>query len=97
MPFLVHLGEFSLDRERKEQEIKNLQEKFSKAQASFLVNFKGTNVSEVTNLRKELIKAGAEFRVVRNTLAKVSLKKGAKELATLEDYFTGPKCGCICF
>ena len=85
------LGEFNLDRMTKEREIGHLNEKFSKAKASFLVDFKGVDVGQITSLRKGLAGAGAQIKVVRNTLAKVSLKKQSDEkLAKLADHFDGP-------
>ncbi len=75
----------------KEREIGHLDEKFSKAKASFLVDFKGVDVGQITSLRKGLAGAGAQMKVVRNTLAKVSLKKCSdKSLAKLVDHFDGP-------
>ncbi len=88
--FSIDLGEFSLDRLRKEQEISSLIDKFSKAKASFLVNFKGINVEQVTSLRKGLVNSGAEMKVIRNTLAKVSLKGDSDKFAMLEEHFVGP-------
>lgn len=63
-----------MTRATKEQEVTTLTEKFSKAKAAFLVDFKGMKVEQVTNLRKKLFPIGAEMRVVRNTLAKRALK-----------------------
>lgn len=80
-----------MDRMTKEREIGYLNEKFSKAKASFLVNFKGVDVGQITSLRKGLAGAGAQMKVVRNTLAKVSLKKQDDEnLAKLSSHFDGP-------
>lgn len=62
-----------ITRAIKEQEIKNLTDKFSKAKAAFLVDFKGMKVEQVTSLRKKLHPVGAEMKVVRNTLAKRAL------------------------
>ena len=61
-------------REVKENEIKNLTEKFSKSNGAFVVDFKGLKVDQVTNLRKLLNKSESEMKVVRNTLARRALK-----------------------
>lgn len=63
-----------ITRAIKEQEIQALNEKFNKAKAAFLVDFKGMKVEQVTNLRKKLFPLNAEMKVVRNTLAKRALK-----------------------
>lgn len=62
-----------LTRARKAEMIKDLSDKFAKSKATFLVDFKGMNVEQVTNLRKTLSGVGAELKVVRNTLAKRAL------------------------
>lgn len=62
-----------ITRAIKEQEIKNLAERFGRAKAAFLVDFKGMKVEQVTSLRKKLHPIGAEMKVVRNTLAKRAL------------------------
>ncbi len=58
-----------ITRADKAQEIASLSEKFGRAKAAFLVDFKGMNVEQVTTLRKKLIPVEAEMKVVRNTLA----------------------------
>lgn len=63
-----------ITRADKEQEIKVLADKFAKAKAAFVVDFKGMKVEQVTELRKKLHPAESEMRVVRNTLAKRALK-----------------------
>ena len=78
-----------MDRSEKEKEISYLRDTFSKAKASFLIDFKGANVSEVTSLRKKLVSSGASMRVVRNTLAKVSLAGEEKALSVLGEHFVG--------
>jgi len=63
-----------MTRATKEQEIKSLTDKFSKAKAAFLIDFKGMKVEQVTSLRKKLHPAEGEMKVVRNTLARRALK-----------------------
>lgn len=58
-----------MTRSTKEQEIKALTDKFQKAKAAFLVDFKGMKVEQVTQLRKKLHPVESEMKVVRNTLA----------------------------
>lgn len=63
-----------ITRAIKEQQVKALAEKFVKARGAFIVDFKGMKVEQVTNLRKKLILAESEMKVVRNTLAKRAFK-----------------------
>jgi large subunit ribosomal protein L10 len=58
-----------MTRERKAQEISALSERFGRAKAAFLVDYKGLNVEQVTKLRKGLSPVESEMKVVRNTLA----------------------------
>ncbi|WP_253715580.1 50S ribosomal protein L10 [Bdellovibrio bacteriovorus] len=63
-----------ITRADKEQEIKVITDKFSKAKGAFIVDFKGIKVEQVTSLRKKLNAADSEMKVVRNTLAKRAFK-----------------------
>ena len=48
----------------------------------------GLTVAEVTNLRKKLREANADFRVVKNTLIRLAAK--GTDFSKLDDVFTGP-------
>lgn len=63
-----------ITRTDKEQMVKAITEKFSKARGAFIVDFKGMKVEQVTNLRKKLHQSESEMKVVRNTLAKRAFK-----------------------
>ncbi|MES2768924.1 MAG: 50S ribosomal protein L10 [Bdellovibrionota bacterium] len=78
-----------MDKAKKGQEIADISEKFSRAKAAFLVDFKGMNVEQVTNLRKKLYATKSEMRVVRNTLAKRALKDYPAQATALNEGFTG--------
>jgi large subunit ribosomal protein L10 len=64
-----------MTRSEKEQAIALLQEKFAKAQGMFFTDFTGISVEKITVLRSEFRKAGIEYLVVKNTLAKKALEK----------------------
>lgn len=64
-----------MTRSEKEQAIASLQEKFSKAQGMFFTDFTGITVERITELRRDLRKAGIEYLVVKNTLAKKALEQ----------------------
>lgn len=64
-----------MTRSEKEHAIALLQEKFAKAQGMFFTDFTGISVEKITILRSEFRKAGIEYLVVKNTLAKKALEK----------------------
>lgn len=64
-----------MTRAQKAETVKALAEKFGKAKAAFLVDFKGMKVEQVTTLRKKLHPVESEMQVVRNTLAEKALEQ----------------------
>jgi large subunit ribosomal protein L10 len=64
-----------MTRAQKAETVKALAEKFGKAKAAFLVDFKGMKVEQVTALRKKLNPVESEMQVVRNTLAEKALEQ----------------------
>ncbi len=65
-------GEFDLPSEKvleqKKQIVADLTEKLQAACVGVVVDYKGTNVTDDTALRKELREAGVHYTVVKNTL-----------------------------
>ena len=78
-----------MTREKKSKEISELSERFGRAKAALLVDFKGMNVEQVTDLRKKLNPVDSEIKVVRNTLAKLALKDHAESEAAISNKFVG--------
>ncbi|MBX2995871.1 MAG: 50S ribosomal protein L10 [Bdellovibrionaceae bacterium] len=78
-----------MTRSTKEQEIKALAEKFNKAKAAFIVDFKGMKVEQVTQLRKKLHPVESEMKVVRNTLARRALKDHPEMEKAISGSFKG--------
>jgi large subunit ribosomal protein L10 len=77
-----------ITREQKSAEISSLAEKFGKAKAAFLVDYKGMTVEQVTNLRKKL-GFESEMKVVRNTLAVRALENQPQSLEAMKEFFVG--------
>lgn len=75
-------------RPEKELKVKELTEKFKAAKAVYLTDFTGLDVIKATELRKRLREASVEYRVVKNTLAKMAAKNAGYDM--LLDYLTGP-------
>ncbi len=61
-------------RAQKNEEIASLSERLGRSKATFVVDYKGMNVEQVTSLRKKLSTTQSEMKVVRNTLAIRALK-----------------------
>ncbi len=58
-------------------------------QAAILTDYRGLSVAELTDLRKKLRGADAEFRVVKNTLFKLAAD-GLMPVADLDAHLSGP-------
>ena len=58
----------------KEAQLEELAGAFKGAETAILVDYRGLNVPQVTELRRQLRAAKAEYKVVKNTLAKRALK-----------------------
>src|SRR5207245_8275546 len=74
-------------REEKGQAIAKLREKSSGARAAFLTECTGLAGNEVTELRRQLRGAGAELKVVKNTLA--ILAADGTPLGVAKEHFRG--------
>ncbi len=77
----------AVTRAEKEQQLQDLNAAFKTADSAILVDYKGLNVPAVTELRRQLRGATAQYRVVKNTLAKRATKGTAFE--SLEKEFEG--------
>jgi len=49
--------------------VAEIKEKLSKSKGVIITDYRGLNVAQATELRKQLREAGVEYRVVKNTLA----------------------------
>ena len=63
-----------LTKQIKSQYVSEVSSHFEKAQASFIVNFQGLNVEQMTDLRDKLRSKKSQMRVVRNTLVRKALE-----------------------
>ena len=71
----------------KTAELEQLESAFKGSQTAILVDYKGLNVPQVTDLRRQLRAAKASYKVVKNTLAKRALKGTPFEV--LDTFFVG--------
>jgi large subunit ribosomal protein L10 len=77
----------AVTRADKEAELETLETAFRGADSAILVDYKGLNVPQVTELRRQLRGAKATYRVVKNTIAKRALKGTSFE--ALSAHFEG--------
>src|SRR5256886_15835501 len=77
----------AVPRADKEAELQQLETAFKGSDSAILVDYKGLNVPQVTELRRQLRSAKASYKVVKNTIAKRALK--GTSLQPLEKYFEG--------
>lgn len=77
----------AVTRADKTAELQMLEGMFQGADVAILLDYKGINVPQVTELRRELRKAKASYKVVKNTLARRALKGTTFE--SLEAHFEG--------
>ena len=66
-----------MKKEEKEQIIAEVADVASRARGMYFTDFHGLTVEQATELRRELRKAGIEYRVVKNTLARKALERVA--------------------
>ncbi len=74
--------------EQKKQIVDEITGKFKNSVSTIVVDYRGLNVAEVTELRKQLREAGVEFKVYKNSLTRRAAE--AAELNGLTDVLTGP-------
>ena len=77
-----------MNRDEKKQLLDDLHELFNKSEILVVSHYKGLTVTEVSELRNAIRKAGAGFRVTKNRITKLALKDTKFE--SLADLFKGP-------
>lgn len=77
-----------MNREEKTQLLAELTELFNNSETIVVSHYKGLTVSEVSELRNNIRKAGAGFRVTKNRITRLALK-GTK-FESLSELFVGP-------
>jgi large subunit ribosomal protein L10 len=76
-----------MDRRGKEQIVTQLQDRFAKATAAVVAEYKGLTVAELNQLRRELREVGGEYHVAKNTLVEIAIE-GSPYLS-LKDLLSG--------
>ena len=82
-----------MNRADKQAQIDGLTEKFKVAEAAFLTDYRGLDVEKISDLRSRLREKDTEYRVVKNTLARIAAKATGNE--ALVDHLKGPSALAI--
>ena len=77
-----------MNRKQKEELVENLHKTFLNSQSLIVTHINGLTVSETTNLRSNMRNANCKFKVTKNKIVKLALKKTKFEY--LDNLFTGP-------
>lgn len=77
-----------MNRTEKEQFVQELSEQLNNTTAAFLADYRGINVEQATQLRRELTQAGVKYRVIKNNLLKLAAKGTPAE--ELQAFCAGP-------
>jgi large subunit ribosomal protein L10 len=75
-------------RPEKIEAVDTLKAKLSAAKGIVLADFTGLTVSEANELRRKCREAQVEYRVVKNTIARLAVREA--EIEDLEQHFQGP-------
>src|SRR5437764_9587019 len=67
--------------------VDEVREKFSAAGAAVLTEYRGLNVTAISQLRRQLREAGGEYKIYKNTLVRFAARDLGLEI---EDLLTGP-------
>lgn len=74
--------------EQKSQQVNEVADKLKESTCTIVADYRGLNVAQVTELRKQLREAGVEFQVIKNTLIRRATAN--VELSGLNEYLSGP-------
>ncbi|MDD4169413.1 MAG: 50S ribosomal protein L10 [Desulfotomaculaceae bacterium] len=77
-----------ITKAKKEEIIQDLKEKFEGSAVSVFADYRNLNVAEATKLRRKLREAGCEYKVAKNTLTSIVVKRLGVE--GIEPYLVGP-------
>ena len=74
--------------EQKQKVVEEIAEKFKDSQSTVLVDYRGLDVAQITELRKQLRDNNVEYKVYKNTLARRAIQD--TDLEELTDVLVGP-------
>jgi len=74
--------------QEKQEAVAVIQSKLTSSSSTVIADYRGLNVAQVTELRKQLREAGVDFQVLKNSLVRRATE--GTELTALNDILTGP-------
>jgi len=74
--------------EQKKAVVQEITDHFKESETSVVVDYRGLDVAEVTQLRKELREAGVDYKVYKNTMTRRAIEN--VDLEDLKDTLVGP-------
>lgn len=77
-----------MPRPEKEKTVEELAHKLTQSRTTILTDYMGLNVQAMTELREQFREAGIEYKVFKNTLARIAVSKSGLE--NLLGYIEGP-------
>ena len=77
-----------MNKEKKSNYIKTMTTQFDKAEAVIVAHYQGLTVKQLDELRKTMRKHGIIFKITKNRITKLALKK--TKCKELSDLFSGP-------
>lgn len=84
-----------MNLEKKKKIVADLKEKFDKVKVLIVTDYKGLDVKSVSELRKKIGEAGAEYHVVKNSL--LIRASDETDIAPLKEDFKGPSAIAFSF
>lgn len=75
-------------RDLNKQIVKDIQARLEEATSVVVTDYRGLNVAEATDLRRQLREAGVEYRVLKNTLTRLAASEAGLE--GLHETLSGP-------
>ena len=83
-----------MPRKEKELIVDDLSDKINSTNGVVLTDYQGLTVAEISELRAKLRPLQCEYKVIKNTLSRLAVKKSGSA-ADLEKYFRGPTAVAI--
>lgn len=74
-------------KEAKVKAVEELRDKFSRSSTAIITDYRGLNVTQMTELRKKLKEQEIEYKVVKNNLTKIAIQDCDYNL---DDFLKGP-------
>ena len=80
---------------QKEAIVQEMSEKFQKATSFIMTDFTGVDANTIVEIRKKFHEANVDYRVIKNTLAKLCLEKSGIE--GMDEYLKGVNAYAISY